>query len=275
MKKTITTLNMNLKDRFQQKAKSIKLFAIIAIAGTTIANAQVPVSNNHEEVESSKSLVSPIQRNPGTIGTPIRNVTINPITATITGLNMVDMGPHKVLVDWSNLATFDSIFFRFTVSGSGLYRIVTIGGNPNPGRYFIDGLLSQTTYDIEVATKMGASTSSWSSPLTVTTLVEPGPRYGNPNPEGDETASQIIKALTASPNPANDATVLKFHSTVDNLLCNITIASATGRRVYKNDFYAGFGANDQAVDVSEWVPGVYMVKLSTNGFTGTIKLIVH
>ncbi len=272
MNKTITNLNMNLKDRFQQKAKAIKLFALMAIAGTTIANAQVPVSNNHDEVESSKPLVTPVQRNQGGIGTPIRNVTINPITATISALNMVDMGPHKVLVDWSNLATFDSIFFRFTVSGSGIYRIVTIGGNPNPGRYFIEGLLSQTTYDIEVATKIGANTSAWSAPLTVTTLVEPGPRFGNP--EGDETP-QVIKELKSTPNPATDVASIRFNSTIDNLLCNISITSAAGKPVYKNQFYASLGENDIEIDLSTWTPGVYMVRVNTNGFTGVIKLIVQ
>jgi len=272
MKKTITTLNMNLRDRFQQKAKSIKLFAVMAIASTSIVNAQVPISNNHDEVESSKSLITPVQRNPGGIGTPIRNVTINPITATITALNMVDMGHNKALVDWSNLANFDSIFFRFSVSGSGIYRIVAIAGNPNPGRYFIQGLLSQTTYDIDVATKIGANTSTWSAPLTVTTLVEPGPRFGNP--DGAETP-QVIKELKSSPNPATDVATIRFYSTVDNLLCNLSISTAAGKPVYKNQFYAPLGENDQPIDLSTLTPGVYVVRLTTNGFTGVIKLIVQ
>lgn len=272
MKKTITNLNMNLRDRFQNKVKSFKLLAVLAIASTSIANAQVPVSNNHDEVESSKSLVAPVQRNPGNAGTPVRNVTINPITATITSLNMVDMGHNKALVDWSNLSNFDSIFFRFSVSGSGIYRIIAISGNPNPGRYFIQGLLAQTTYDIEVATKIGVNTSAWSAPLTVTTLIEPGPRFGNP--DGDENV-QIIKEMISSPNPASDVAAIRFYSTVDNLPCNLTIANANGKPMYKNQFIANIGENDMEIDVNTWTPGVYMVRLSTNGFTGVIKLIVQ
>lgn len=271
MKKTFTTLNMNLKDRFQLKSKSIKLFAVMAFASTSIAYAQVPASNNLDEIETSKSLVTPIQRNPGG-GTPIRNVTINPIAATISGLNMVDMGPYKVLVDWSNLANFDSIFFRFSVSGSANYRIIGIVGNPNPGRYFIEGLLSQTTYEIEVATKSGANTSTWSAPLTVTTLPEPTPRLGNPDGEGNPRFFSEVKSL---PNPASGSTTLTFLSNNDNVKYNLKITSTTGIHVYRQQFHASKGENVQVIDLSNITPGLYMLRLTSMGSSEMIKLVVQ
>src|SRR5688572_10602813 len=142
----------NIMDSLFMKSFTAKvacLLFVLALTGINFTQAQRVT--NSSQTDQEQSFVN--ERNPGTV-TPIRNnngVNIA-ICPTITAINMQDMGCDKALVTWTNTMNFDSILFRVTQFGTSNVRIVTIPGTPNPGRYFIQGLLPLTTYDIEAST---------------------------------------------------------------------------------------------------------------------------
>lgn len=269
MRTTATKETKKICNFFRSGKNAIKLFAILAVSTTSIANAQEIINNGNDEASPVKEQFSPVEKIIGGQNIPVRNVIGAPICPSINSLNMVDLGYNKVLVKWTNPINFDSIFFRFAPSGSNLYRIVAIPGSPNPGRYFIQGLLSQTTYDIEVSTKCGATNSTWSSPLTVTTFVEPGPRFA-----GATNPSNVFQ-LSVTPNPANDLIKINFISTNTHLNYNIRIADQSGRLLFNVNIASNLGSNDIPLNISSYAPGIYFVSVTSAKSTSVQKLIVY
>ncbi|HMT28073.1 MAG TPA: T9SS type A sorting domain-containing protein [Bacteroidia bacterium] len=268
MKKTFTKNEMSLKGLFLNQMKAVKLFAILALAGTSVANAQLTNTGAGHDLFSKQDLLPPVERNgSGQNSSSIQSVS-NPAFQSITSLDMVDMGYNKVLVEWNASMVYDSILIRFTVSGSGLYRNISIPGNPNPGRFFIMGMLSETTYDIQIATVFNNTTSSWSAPLTVTTLAEPGPRM----------SSLVVnsgKQLLFVPNPASGTTKMRFVSTQDNAIFDFNIIAPTGNYVYSSQIVSSVGVNEVQLDLSGYTPGLYLCKMNNHGTITIEKLVVN
>ncbi|MGH1519732.1 GEVED domain-containing protein [Chryseobacterium sp. JK1] len=85
---------------------------------------------------------------------PPTNITVNGLTAT-TGT-----------VSW--VATSGATYtIRYRVSPSGTWQTITVPAGQN--FYTITGLTEQTAYDVQISTKCGTSTGSYSSTVTFTT----------------------------------------------------------------------------------------------------------
>lgn len=266
MKRKFTDGIGSLGSIFSIGSKSIKLFAFLAFAGIGAANAQFGVYNGHDE-PMVKGLNDPALRGPGANAQPIKNITVTPICPGMFNMNMVDMGFDKVLLEWNNGFNYDSLVFRFALSGSGVFREVRIPANPNPGQYFLQGLLAQTTYDISMCSVCsGGIRSGWSNTVTITTLNEPGPRYQNNVRNSHQ--------LSMSPNPATNATNISFYSQTDSRY-QIMIVSATGKEMYKRSVDVSMGQNSIQVDLTSFAPGLYFVRLGNGSVTSIEKLMVN
>jgi len=265
MKRNSTNSNASFRNMLSAGAKSIKLMMVLALAGTGIANAQfgpVPVS----PISIDKGMDAEA-RNLGGNSMPIRNITITPICPGVQNLNIPDMSYDAVVMEWSNAFNYDSLVFRFGLSGSNNFREVRIPGNPNPGRYFLQGLIAQTTYDFSIASVCGTGNQSgWSNTVTITTLHEPAPRFQN--------NQRNYNQIRFNPNPASGSTAMSFYSPIDGVY-QVLIVSSTGKEVFKKQFNCSMGQNIQQIDLSNFAPGLYFVRMGNGSETSIEKLMVN
>lgn len=248
MKKTITKGMKNIKGFLLNNSKALKLFTLLAVSGSSIATAQVASRNG---------------QNSAIANAPI-SIACNPITA----IDMVDLGYDKIITEWNNSMNYDSIFLRVTISGSVNSRIISLAGSPNPGGFIIQGLSSQTTYDVEISAKCGTNITPWSTPLTVTTLIEPGPRFS-------VSAQTNYHNLNLTPNPADQLTKISFTAQKSQLSFTIEIADQSGRMIYSQSVISRSGYNEIPVDITTLAPGLYFVTLTNEKYTSVKKLVVY
>lgn len=240
------------------RKNAFKLFIILAMSGTSLTYAQRVANTDINPVVIQPSG----EKNPGS-GTVKGNVIVAPIAPTISSLQMLDMGHDKAILTWDNMSNFDSIIFRYAPSGASTTRIVAISGNPNPERYYLLGLQSQTTYDIEVSTVASNGVrSSWSSPLTVTTLTEPTPRLSQGN----------TNRLIVNPNPATTLTNISFVTT-NSMPQQVSIVSSAGRVMYSRQIIPNDDKVQMTIDVTAYPPGIYMVRVNNNSNVSVERLI--
>jgi hypothetical protein len=76
--------------------------------------------------------------------------------------------------------------------------------------------------------------------------------------ENDEEAE-----MTIFPNPSDGMVTLKFNST-ENQNCELMIIDITGREVIHQQIKTSSGINENTVDISNLVKGIYLVKLRTS-----------
>ncbi len=259
MKQKATNSMENLKSNL----RILGLCLVLAASGTSMTIAQhVMRPNIVYDLEQVQNISN--ERNPST--GPIRNITINQICPAITSIYMVDMGFDKALVEWDNMLNFDTILFRVTPQGSPNSRIITIDGTPNPGRYFIMGLLSQTTYDIEVSSVCSNGMSTpWSTPITVNTL---SPRFSSNNLQRNANRMHI------TPNPASVTARISFMVSAITPQ-QVTITSATGQEMFKSSILPNADKVEIDVNVANYPNGVYIVKVSNNTGISVERLIVQ
>ncbi len=240
---------------------ALRIFMILALSGTTLSYAQQSLQND-SKFSASQTGIN--ERNPGN-GIKQSSIIAAQICPVLTGLSMLDMGFDKAILTWNNTAVFDSILFRFGPTGSPVTREVGIRGNPNPDRYFLMGLLSQTSYDIEVSTVCPITgRSAWSAPITVLTLAEPTPRLTTP------TNNNTV--ITINPNPASTLTNISFKAT-NGTLQQVSILSSTGMLVYSKTLIPNTDKVQLTVDVTTFNPGIYMVRVQ-NGSGITVERLV-
>ncbi len=251
----------NSMDHFKRNVTTLGLCLMFVAGSISISTAQrVSNSTSYDNAPGFN------ERNPST--NPIRNITVTPFCPAINSIQMVDMGFDKVLVDWTNMANFDSILFRVTNLSDHSITTISIDGNPNPGRYFIQGLTAVTTYEIEVSTICNTGIqSSWSSPITVTTL-QPRLAFGN------DSQQRNTNRLTINPNPASTSTIIAFLVTGHGQQ-NVSITSTTGQEMMKTSVFPNVDKIEMVVDVSNYPAGIYVVKVSNSSGISVERLIVH
>ena len=256
----IATLNsMETKSTLPAVGKAALMLAFATVFGATSLFAQ----NSAATETGSASGQSVNERNPGTSG-PVRNVGQFNLCPSIGSVQMVDMGFDKVLVTWNNSANFDSIVFRTTNLHNGAMRDVYIPGNPNPGRFFIQGLLPHTTYNIEVSTYCGGVQSVWTTPITVTTLA---PRTSSPQ-------IALATRILISPNPATTWANIMF--TCDpNMIQDVVITNSTGQVVFQKTMVPNIEKVQLSVNVDPFPIGMYIVKVTNNRGIATERMIVQ
>ncbi len=240
---------------------TLRIFMILALSGTTLSYAQQSLQND-SKVSISQTGIN--ERNPGN-GIKQSSIIATQICPVMTGLRMLDMGFDKAILTWDNTASFDSILFRFAPTGSGVTREVGIRGNPNPDRYFLIGLLSQTSYDIEVSTVCQfTGRSAWSAPITVLTLAEPTPRLVN--------SASNNNIITINPNPASTFTNISFQVS-NGTMQQVSILTSTGNLVYSKTFISNTDKVQLAVDVTTFNPGIYMVRVQNASGISVERLV--
>jgi hypothetical protein len=262
MKQTAT----NSMDHFRRNIKALGLCLMLAAGSITASNAQSIIRPFHNGYVKEESISN--ERNPST--SPIRN---NPpaslICPAISSITMVDMGFDKALVEWDNTLNFETIMFRVTDMSSHGTNIITIDGSPNPGRYFIQGLNPLTSYEIEISTVcVDGTQSSWSTPITVTTLQ---PRFSIGN---NDSQQRNVNRLHVTPNPASTTTIISF-LVAGRGQQNITITSTSGHEVFKTSVFPSVDKIEMHVDVSNYPTGVYIVKVSNSAGVSVERLIVQ
>jgi hypothetical protein len=193
-----------------------------------------------------------------------RNITINPICPSIGTVTNVDVTHEMALIAWTQTANFDSIRIRFTPFGTTNYKTITISGTPNPGRYFLSGLNSQSSYDVSVSTYCATGSSSpWSHPVTVTTLMDPGPRFMN-----------TAKNVNISPNPSEGKSSIIFYTQSKGIV-NVAMYDLTGKEVLSTSILAEVGRNQYPMDLTEMHKGIYLVKISGNELNSVQRMIIQ
>ncbi|MGH1519731.1 GEVED domain-containing protein [Chryseobacterium sp. JK1] len=112
---------------------------------------------------------------------PPTNITVNSLTAS------------TATVSW--VSTVGATYtIRYRVSPSGTWQTITVPAGQN--FYTITGLTEQTTYDVQVSTKCGTSTGSYSSSVTFTT-----PPLSYCQMTGSGTNDHISNVTVTSANP--------------------------------------------------------------------------
>lgn len=239
---------------------ALRLFFVLALSGTSFTYAQQSLRNDLKLTEDQPGMN---ERNTG--AGVIKGISFTPqICPVLNSFSMLDMGFDKAILTWDNSANFDSILFRFGPTGSSTRRIVGIPGNPNPDRYFLMGLLSQTSYDIEISTICSSGgQSAWSTPITVLTLAEPAPRLTN---------SANTNLLTVNPNPVATITTISF-MVASRGVQHVSIISSTGRIMYSLQVVPQTDKVMLNVDLSAYPSGIYVVRVSNLSGISNERLI--
>ena len=237
-------------------SKPLGIMMMLAVLGAATLNAQqaIPTLPASIHIENSNEHQ---MRGPSVVLPPVMSTTTAPMLfcPSIGTIYMIDKGHNKVCLGWDNDQNFENIMFRYTETGTTNYRTITISGDPNPGSFFIQGLVELTSYDFQVSTKCFTGfTSNWTTPLTISTFAEPVPRLSNNNLSKNN--------VSIGPNPASNNTTIAF-PVLNDKPHNVTIVSTCGREHYRTQVSSADGQIQLPIDVSTFPPGVYFVQVQT------------
>lgn len=132
--------------------------------------------------------------------------------------------------------------------GTGNTEVVT----ENP--YLLEGLDPDTTYDFYVQSICGgAGNSDWTGPFTFETEEELA------------MEDNTIAGFNFYPNPMDEILTLSAHTTLDKVI----VYTVLGNQVINQNI----GEATAEINVSSLTPGIYLMKVISNGKTGTYRLI--
>jgi hypothetical protein len=264
--KTTTTNKNAVMNQSGKKFNMLLSMALVMALGTTTASM---AQRNSTYTSGSEDQVTEISfKNPGTGLTPVKSVTPAPILfcPALTGINMLDKSYGHIIMGWDDRVNFDSIMVKVTETGTSNDRIVSIPGNPNPGRIIINGLTGLTTYDVSIRTKCQTGVlSNWSTPETITTFAEPAPRVNNNN--------RSTTRLYVNPNPANGHTTVSFQAPA-HVTHQVSIVNSFGTLVFKTNVSSGDGKIQLPLDLTGFTPGLYFVQVQGGATIFSKQLIV-
>jgi hypothetical protein len=242
------------------KKQTITILSILSlIASTTQINAQsVEILEQNQTTVGERNPIATMPAKPPIVSNG-NNGNVNAFCASILSLNIVDKSSSNIILGWASNGNFASITIRYALSGSTNWRNVTIAGNPNPSQYVITGLNSTTTYDIQISTTcLTGLVSQWTHPITVTTFDAPAPRL-----------AQIRNntRININPNPASLSTIVSYHVPAGTV-SQLVVVNLSGREVFKTQIVSTEDKTQYTLDVSDFAPGLYFVRLSNrNGIS--------
>lgn len=117
----------------------------------------------------------------------------------------------------------------------------------------ITNLSPDTAYDVYVKAICGPTdTSALVGPISFTT-------------EMLGVNNETIESLVFYPNPVNDQLTVRASSNIDDVI----IYNMTGQVIYR----AFIGKTETQIEISDILPGIYLMRLTSNGKTQTVKLV--
>ncbi|HLU51093.1 MAG TPA: T9SS type A sorting domain-containing protein, partial [Flavobacteriaceae bacterium] len=120
--------------------------------------------------------------------------------------------------------------------------------------YLLEGLDPDTTYDFYVQSICGgAGNSDWTGPFTFETEEELA------------MEDNTIAGFNFYPNPMDEILTLSAHTTLDKVI----VYTVLGNQVINQNI----GEATAEINVSSLTPGIYLMKVISNGKTGTYRLI--
>jgi N-acetylneuraminic acid mutarotase len=107
----------------------------------------------------------------------------------------------------------------------------------------------------------------------------PAPPVYAPRPERDGvmagSTGPVAQSMAVSPNPLRGGHATLSYSLPRAGTASLTVHDVTGRCVLERTLVAGRGPSSASLDLGSLGAGVYLVKLSGDGFAGTQKLVVE
>jgi hypothetical protein len=184
----------------------------------------------------------------------------------VGAISVTDISFNKALLEWVSSNGADSVMIRYAVSGSTNYKVIKIPANPDPGSFWIMGLLPQTTYQAWVATKcVYGSTSMWGTGVTFTTYADPNPRFA---PE----AGSIH--LNGYPNPTRYHINYVFESKDDKPYI-VKVCDMAGKELLSLVRTATEGLTGEEVDLPGFANGMYMLIVQKGASVGRFKFNIQ
>jgi uncharacterized delta-60 repeat protein len=165
------------------------------------------------------------------------------------GLEVVNITPTEVALNWDNATGAGSYKLRFKVSGSGTWQ----KASALVSKKKIKELLAATKYIVQVRSNCNAEISSdWSEKLK---FITPPARLA-----GELLPSNTLQVY---PNPLSDEAVVQFSITQNSIL-EISLFDLQGRKI-KTITEGNFEAGSHQLNFSpEDLPqGIYLLQLST------------
>lgn len=177
-------------------------------------------------------------------------------------LEVVNIAPTLVALNWEDASGADSYKLRYKVSGSGAWQKLTAQVSEKK----MGGLLPETKYSVQVRSNCnnGESTSDWSEKFQFTTP---------PQKLSDEIASSV--ALLVYPNPFSDQAVVQFAITQNSWL-EIALFDLQGKKIRilaEGNFERGM---HHLLFQNQNLPaGVYFLQLKASTESSLQKIIIE
>ncbi|HUM48327.1 MAG TPA: T9SS type A sorting domain-containing protein, partial [Chitinophagales bacterium] len=178
------------------------------------------------------------------------------------GMEVVNIAPTLVALDWNDASGADSYKLRYKVSGSGSWQKVAAQVSEKK----IGGLLPATKYSVQARSNCSnpAAASDWSKKFQFTTP-----------PQKLSEAVVSSHALEVYPNPFSENAVVQFQITKSTLV-EISLFNLQGRKIKTiaaGSFVAG---NHQIMVNRENIHGgCYLLKITCGVESGVEKIIIQ
>lgn len=190
--------------------------------------------------------------------------TVSPC-ASIGSIKEASKTHRSAIISWDPSITADTFKIRFAIQGTTNYKVATIVGNPNPGHGQIENLRSDTYYTVQARTKCAnGGRSEWSAPISIHTLPRPVARTSDVDP----------LQLNAYPNPAHEKITYAF-VTDETSEYKVKVTDMSGRQLLQITRNAEEGLNGDALDVSNYANGIYMLIIEQGPSVSRFKFSVN
>jgi hypothetical protein len=188
-------------------------------------------------------------------GAQASNVTISSITSSTAQVNWNGSGADRYRI-------------RYREDGSTIYKYIDTYSSPTS----INSLLTETTYEVCVASRVSGVWYPYTSPVKFTT-----PAFVLMNSFATVTGSSTVDLLSnvqIYPNPATNFANLRLH--VNELTdLTITVYDITGSIVKTERLYNQNGDIEARIELDGINKGTYIIRISSMQKSETIRLMIQ
>lgn len=169
--------------------------------------------------------------------------------------------PNKINAGEKITASFTYILPNMVkasiLSSSQFEPVGNLWGRNKPMDIWVVGFLAQYSVDVNARRILNSSeTKMWNTLANV-------------------PVKQISGPISVYPNVANNAIQLSFDAKSANEKTSVTIFTLSGQVVIEKTIAAKMGKNTVEIDTQTLSNGIYLVKVSSNSFTGSARIVVQ